>query len=1567
MRFRFALVLLYPVIFLSVSDASAQKRVFATVNPNAEVLNGTADLFDPLTGKMGPVTGRMRVAREQHVAVTLRNGKVLIAGGYNNRYLNSAEIFNPATGSFAAVKDKDGNDLELIIARSGAAGILLPNGRVLVAGGFNGRYLDSAEVYDPSTDRFRMSSSYMSAARLNPAATLTSKGKVLITGGFNGAFVNSADIYDPMTGIFTITSGTMAAAREGHAATLLSDGKILVTGGCNNAESGSIVCDNFLRSAEVYDPETGTFADAGNMIAPRFGHTSSLLPNGKVLIAGGWDGKNLLRSAEIYDPATRRFTETAGMGFPRSGHTASVLSNGRIFLAGGYSGDYLPNAEIFDPSTGAFTMVASTMAAARIKHAASVLRDGTVLLSGGRNSDLLVFDVNERSTADNISPNIVFSADSRVGFVPYTGSGVVVAFSPKTGTVLAKIATGGRPAFITPLMDGRSLGVVSVLDDRIFIVGADTLSLRATYRFAGTFGFGSILTLSPDGNYGYISSTGSGEVIKFDVATGKELGRLKGMQSPAQITVTRDGSTLLIVDASANEVVFADAALMTVKRKFTPTTNYASASFTIFNKAVLNADETVGVIGSQDADFSLSAHTVFVFDPSTGKIVKDGKGNDVVLMVGNQPGYTVLTPSGSDWLVLNQDSLSIIPTGWPQAVDTVTSVRSSPLVSPDGRYAYYTSSIADQVFQLDLRSRAVVGAFPVGDYPNASEDQASSLALTPDLKTMAVLNFVSNELSLLDDIRVLKQTKFVSEGNEFTGLSLVNLSDAPANLTVTAIADGGVPYALTGVQNPVQIQLAPNAQAAFDVSQLLNLDIKWANEGRLEITSDQPAVSAFTMTGSIHSAFLSSYVNSLLGIPVYPDYRDKLHDFIVPEIPQASGTSARLYFVNPNYNASAYNVIHYGTDGTVLKESKDLSIYGSIRESRTVSDLVSSSQVGQILIVGGTDSGSTLYDTRGELFDPASKTFSIAIGPLKTPRTGHSASRLQSNKILIAGGKNASGAILKSSELFDADSGEFTSTAGTMKWARYRHTATVLASGKVLLAGGQNSSSINATAELFDPRSGSYKPTAGTMNSPRDAHTATLLSGGKVLLAGGIDGIAISATAELYDPTTSSFQMAGNLHAARAFHTAVLLPDGKVLIAGGYDGVNYLSSAELYDPATGLFAPIPSMIYERSRHSCTLLSDGTVLIAGGRNSSGILGTAEIYDPVSGLFFLTDGVMAAARAGHTATLRPDDSDHKKDIVLIAGGVGIDVDDGDDDGDKEEEIALKSGEIYDPNSRQFTMTAGVMTSARREHTALVLQQSDQGYLRITSKRGLLFTEIYDNGGASAAINGIDVDKFAGVTRIYSPQFAVMPPVFETLVNIINANQDSEAFITLTLRAPDGRVLASPVARMLPMNGQLKGKLWDLFHNDPGLLNQSGWLEVTSSVDRIVGTVSFAHSENKYLTSFQLSGTPLNHFLFPLVAEDSLYQTGIALLNSGDVPANAWLELWNPAGTLVGAVTMTLAPRTRKAETLSSLFPGMQPHSTANVRIRSDQPLHSFAILYDRGLRFLSSIPAVAFPEK
>ena len=217
----------------------------------------------------------------------------------------------------------------------------------------------------------------METARESLTATLLDIGLVLVVGGDNGSFsLASVELFDPETRTFA-PAGDLATARARHTATSLPNGMVLITGGRDIRGSA-------LASAEILNTETMSFAPASSMTTVRESHTATLFRNGKVLLAGGNDGNTVLASAELFDPQTGSFTPSGSMTVPRSFHTATLLKNGKVLMVGGQDAKntILASAELFDPGTGRFTPT-GRMNTAREFHTATLLEDGTVLIAGG--------------------------------------------------------------------------------------------------------------------------------------------------------------------------------------------------------------------------------------------------------------------------------------------------------------------------------------------------------------------------------------------------------------------------------------------------------------------------------------------------------------------------------------------------------------------------------------------------------------------------------------------------------------------------------------------------------------------------------------------------------------------------------------------------------------------------------------------------------------------------------------------------------------------------------------------------------------------------------------------------------------------------------------------------------------------------------------------------------------------------------------------------------------------------------------------------------------------------------
>jgi hypothetical protein len=256
---------------------------------------------------------------------------------------------------------------------------LLPAGQVLVAGGYgSGGASTSAEVYSPTLHTWK-NVDPLATRREYHTATVLPSGKVLVAGGFynDGTqhYLTSVEVYDPALERWsTVTS--MNAPRMSHTATLLPTGKVLVAGGYS--PSGPIA------SAEVYDPALDTWTTVAPLATARQLHMAALLASGEVLVTGGDGTTGALRSAELYDPALATWTSVAPMATARDFGSATLLPSGKVLVAGGNNSadGILASAEVYDPALGTWTSVAS-LATARRAHAAALLPSGTVLVLAG--------------------------------------------------------------------------------------------------------------------------------------------------------------------------------------------------------------------------------------------------------------------------------------------------------------------------------------------------------------------------------------------------------------------------------------------------------------------------------------------------------------------------------------------------------------------------------------------------------------------------------------------------------------------------------------------------------------------------------------------------------------------------------------------------------------------------------------------------------------------------------------------------------------------------------------------------------------------------------------------------------------------------------------------------------------------------------------------------------------------------------------------------------------------------------------------------------------------------------
>jgi len=320
-------------------------------------------------------TGPLGTARMMHQANTLADGRVLFTGGYmtpGSAPYASTEIYDPTTGLFRSAAP-------MLQAREEHAAVRLLDGRVMVLGGSIATSPSlvgtaSTEIFDPTTGQWSPAGN-MSIARSRAMARLLPNGKVFVmnTDGYDSTSSRYAEVYDPQTGLFTKT-GEVVMVTGWHGLVVLADGRVMKVGGYGNIGGGS---NYYTNKVEIWDPATNLWSATASMAEARQDIRPVLLPDGKVLVAGGRNQSNL-NSTEIYDPATATFSRGAVMPEYLPPTSATVLPNGDVILAG----DYSKNLLRYQAATGQWNLTGPKRSAAR-STSFSLLPNGSVLLAGG--------------------------------------------------------------------------------------------------------------------------------------------------------------------------------------------------------------------------------------------------------------------------------------------------------------------------------------------------------------------------------------------------------------------------------------------------------------------------------------------------------------------------------------------------------------------------------------------------------------------------------------------------------------------------------------------------------------------------------------------------------------------------------------------------------------------------------------------------------------------------------------------------------------------------------------------------------------------------------------------------------------------------------------------------------------------------------------------------------------------------------------------------------------------------------------------------------------------------------
>ncbi|HSU57656.1 MAG TPA: Calx-beta domain-containing protein, partial [Candidatus Dormibacteraeota bacterium] len=338
-----------------------------SVNPSVNVTEAETDAnpVDNSTNVISTVAsatfdpgGTMLLARRSHTATLLPNGKVLVTGGITATGTTSMiELYDPATSNFTAAGD-------LTIPRAYHTATLLPDGRVLLAGNTN------AEIYNPATGLSVKTANMITPRTQGHTATLLSNGRVLLAGGYIYFYSTSAtEVFDPVSGTFT-SGPNLRWSRYGHTSTRLSDNSVFIAGGQEVSYWDVMECD-------IISPDGLSKIKTTPPIMPSSQAGANLLPDGRVLLSGGW---STFDDAVFFVPTNTSFAAAGKAYDKRWRHISQLLTNGTVLVCAGANGGQ--TAEILSPATGTFTRT-TDLREPRDYAAGVTLPDGRVLVTGG--------------------------------------------------------------------------------------------------------------------------------------------------------------------------------------------------------------------------------------------------------------------------------------------------------------------------------------------------------------------------------------------------------------------------------------------------------------------------------------------------------------------------------------------------------------------------------------------------------------------------------------------------------------------------------------------------------------------------------------------------------------------------------------------------------------------------------------------------------------------------------------------------------------------------------------------------------------------------------------------------------------------------------------------------------------------------------------------------------------------------------------------------------------------------------------------------------------------------------
>ncbi len=938
---------------------------------------------------------------------------------------------------------------------------------------------------------------------------------------------------------FLATTAGATADRFSHTSTLLPDGGVVIAGGQDM--SGPI------SSIALIPANSGAASTIGNLAVARSSATATLLPNGYILVAGGFDGTSIRGDAELLDPVTHLSGGLLASAMtPRQDHTATLLQNGKVLLCGGWTtGGVVSNTcDLFDPSNNTFSAGAITLQEGRADHTATLLNDGRVFLTGGLNPTASGYYL---STSEVYTPG---QSQTSAAHALSTARAFHQATLMANGRIL--ISGGFNGANVVQLNDSPVLNYGILDEAEIYdpasdsILPASPMNERRAYQSA---------MLKPDGSvavFGGLSNVQPALLAAPSISVNSMVLTASALTSSTSTITGGNGGITMSFQFSPQVAGIIGGGAVWFS---TPTIAFSNGGV-----ATLNLSDPINAPGSAHAD--LAGVPISCSGSTCGQVASAS------MTVTGAFGGTIYTPPVTE----------AVPDG------TIASGGGSQVCFAGGPLTDINSSLNLSGASSIVTTNAVNLKFP------AEFVGAHILSGTLELSAGSVV-----------------------ESSSFT----VNITYAqytiPANTLI--VSDGaGAAYASV---TPTWSSILGN--------------IVWSGGSASQTFSScaslpQPGAATASLTGQ-SSKMIYSVDQVLLG------GKTMTVSIATASVQQAASTDLDCYLpYNNTWNLNCASPRAAGGErfmqtGT-LRPNGDMVFYGGKTFDLATADVIMSTAA-EYSFVSTISNGSQ----QGQSTWQPSASMAAA-------RANFTATPLPNGKILVAGGTSGTN-VLGAAELYDPDANTFTTT-GSLGIGRDLQTATLLPNGTVLVAGGfaqtATSTGAVASAEIYYPATGAWEQTS-PMISARDSHVSLLLPDGTVLVAGGYANGSYLSSAEVYVSTSQTWQSVGSMITARALAAATLLPDGRVLITGGVNASGALKSTEIYDPKTRTFQAGggPNMLSARYSHSATLLPHGDVLVAGGDNGYGEMSECERYN---GSAFVAAASLNYARYGHSAVLLPN---------------------------------------------------------------------------------------------------------------------------------------------------------------------------------------------------------------------------------------------------------------------------------------------------------------------------------------